>query len=385
MDETTAPSPPSHSPSSSRKPRVAVVFGGRSSEHAVSCSTAAGVLAAIDRDAYDVVPVGITTSGRWVLAADSSDRWALTASHVPEVTAADGPDVVVPTSTDQREMVVLEQGQVPRTLGEVDVVFPLLHGPFGEDGTLQGMLELADIRYVGSGVLASAISMDKHWMKVAFAGHGLEVGPHAVIMPGEWVRDRAACADAVAALGWPVFVKPARAGSSMGISKVDGPDGLDAAVEEALRHDPKVVVEAAVVGREIECAVLSDPAGGAPRTSLPGEVEVTGDHDFYDFEAKYTDEAGVRLTCPADLPAHVTERVRELAARAFTVMGCEGLARVDVFYTADHRVVVNEINTMPGFTATSMYPRMWAASGVAYPELVDTLIKLALARPTGLR
>lgn len=372
-------------PGDDRKPRVAVVFGGRSSEHAVSCSTAAGVLAAIDRDVYDVVPVGITRSGRWVLAADAPERWTLTGTHVPEVTASEGPGVVVPRSTDTRQMVTLADGEVPQELGQVDVVFPLLHGPFGEDGTLQGMLELADIRYVGSGVLASAMSMDKHWMKVAFAGHGIEVGPHTVIMPGEWERDRVACADAVAALGWPVFVKPARAGSSMGISKVDGPDGLEAAVLDALLHDPKVVVEAAVVGREIECAVLADTGGGPPRTSLPGEIEVTGGHDFYDFDAKYVDEANVRLSCPADLPEHVTQRVRELAARTFTVMGCEGLARVDVFYTDDHRVVVNEINTMPGFTATSMYPRMWAASGVGYPELVDTLIRLALQRPTGLR
>ena len=373
MDETT------------RKPRVAVVFGGRSSEHSVSCSTAAGVLAAIDRDVYDVVPIGITMSGRWVLAADDPGRWALTGSQTPEVTADDGPGVLVPRSTDERGLVVLADGEVPRELGEVDVVFPLLHGAFGEDGTLQGLLELADVRYVGSGVLSSAMSMDKHYMKVVLAGHGLEVGPHTVIMPGEWETDPAACADAVAALGWPVFVKPARAGSSMGISKVDGPDDLAAAVEAARQHDPKVVVEAAIAGREIECAVLADPDGGPPRTSLPGEIEVLSGHDFYDFDAKYVDEASVRLSCPADLPEHVTEQVRELAARTFTVMGCEGLARVDVFFTDDHRVVVNEINTMPGFTATSMYPRMWAASGVDYTALVDTLIRLALNRPTGLR
>jgi D-alanine-D-alanine ligase len=369
-----------------QKPRVAVVFGGRSSEHAVSCSTAAGVLAAIDRDVYDVVPIGITTSGRWVLAADAPERWALTGSHVPEVTASEGPGVVLPRSTDTRELLVVADGEVPRGLGEVDVVFPLLHGPFGEDGTLQGMLELADIRYVGSGVLASAMSMDKHYMKGVLAGHGLEVGPYTVILPAEWERDRAACADAVAALGWPVFVKPARAGSSLGISKVDGPDGLEAAVAQARRHDPKVVVEAAVVGREIECAVLADLDGGPPRTSLPGEIEVVGGHDFYDFDAKYVDDGSVRLSCPADLPQHVAQRVQELAARTFAVMGCEGLARVDVFYTdVDRRVVVNEVNTMPGFTATSMYPRMWAASGVDYPELVGTLITLALRRPTGLR
>jgi len=367
------------------KPRVAVVFGGRSSEHSVSCSTAAGRGAAIDRDAYEVVPIGITTTGRWVLAADDPKHWAIEGSYLPEVTADDGPAVVVPTSTEERGLVVLEGGEVPRALGDVDVVFPLLHGPFGEDGTLQGMLELVDVRYVGSGVLASALSMDKHYMKVVFSGHGIEVGPYTVIMPGEWQRDPAACAETVASLGWPVFVKPARAGSSMGISKVDRPADLAAAVEEAQRHDPKVVVEAAMGGREIECAVLADPDGGPPRTSVPGEVEVLGGHDFYDFDAKYLDDANVRLSCPADLPEHVAEKVRALAARAFEVMGCEGLARVDTFYTDSHHVVVNEINTMPGFTATSMYPRLWAASGVDYPELVDTLIRLALNRPTGLR
>ena len=367
------------------KPRVAVVFGGRSSEHSVSCSTAAGVLAAIDRDAYEVVPIGITTTGRWVLAADDPKHWAIEGSYLPVVTADSGPGVVVPTSTEERGLVVLDDGELPRELGDVDVVFPLLHGPFGEDGTLQGMLELADVRYVGSGVLASAMSMDKHYMKVVLAGHGIEVGPYTVIMPGEWARDPAACAESVAALQWPVFVKPARAGSSMGISKVERAEELAAAVEEAIRHDPKVIVEAAVAGREIECAVLADPDGGPPRTSMPGEVEVLGGHDFYDFDAKYIDEANVRLSCPADLPEHVAERVRELAARTFEVMGCEGLARVDTFYTDEHKVMVNEINTMPGFTATSMYPRMWAASGVDYPELVDTLIRLALKRPTGLR
>jgi D-alanine-D-alanine ligase len=381
MDETARPGPAP----ATRKPRVAVVFGGRSSEHAISCATAAGVLRAIDRDAYDVVPVGVTTSGRWVLAADDPARWEITDGRLPEV-PAEGPDVLVPLSTQARDLVVLEPNEVPTVLGEVDVVLPLLHGPYGEDGTLQGMLELGDVRYVGAGVLSSALSMDKHYMKLVLAGSGLPVGPYTVLRPEDWERDPAACREAVASLGWPVFVKPARAGSSIGVSKVNRPQDLDAAVEAARVHDPKVVVEAAVDGREIECGVIQSLDGGLPETSLPGEVAVTGGgHEFYDFEAKYLDEASVRLTCPADLPDDVTAAVREMAARTFVAMGCEGLARVDLFYTGAGELLVNELNTMPGFTPLSMYPRMWQRTGVEYPELVDRLLRLALTRRTGLR
>ena len=366
-----------------RKPRVAVVFGGRSSEHAVSCMTAAGVLRAIDRHIYDVVPVGIAPDGRWVLAPDDPAALEAHGAALPSVDES-GPGVVVPTSTRDRALTTLRPGEVPTTLGDVDVVLPLLHGPFGEDGTIQGLLELGDVPYVGSGVLASAAGMDKHYMKVLLAGHGLPVGPYVVILPRQWRDDAEAALESVAALGVPVFVKPARGGSSMGISKVTDPAGLRAAIELAHEHDPKVVVEAAIVGRELECGVLQDP-DGTPRASELGEVEVLAGHDFYDFEAKYVDEDDVRLTCPADVPASVRSQVQEVAVRAFEVMGCEGLARVDVFWTTDGEVVVNEINTMPGFTPHSMYPRMWAASGVDYPALVDRLLRLALARPTGLR
>jgi D-alanine-D-alanine ligase len=367
------------------RPRVAVIFGGRSSEHAISCVTAAGVLRAIDRERYEVVPVGVTTSGKWVLAADDPGRWELTGGVLPEVKDGDGPGVIAPLEVGDDALRVLEPGQVPRELGTVDVVFPLLHGPFGEDGTLQGLLELADVRYVGSGVLASAAGMDKHVMKVLLADAGLPVGPHVVVFPRDWTRKREAVVDDVEELGYPVFVKPARAGSSVGITKVHRPEDLEAAVEKARRHDPKVVIEAMVAGREIECGVLESPDGGAPAISLPGEIEVAGEHEFYDFEAKYLDEAGVRLTAPADLPEAVTARVRELSARAFEAMGCEGLARVDFFVLDDGSVIVNEINTMPGFTPVSMYPKVWAATGLAYPDLVDRLLQLALGRPTGLR
>ena len=368
----------------SRRPRVAIVFGGRSSEHAVSCATAAGVLRAIDRTRYDVVPIGISRDGQWVLAADDPSRFELTSERTPEVEASPA-HVVLPLSTRETSLTVLESGQPPRELGQVDVVFPLLHGPFGEDGTLQGFLELSDVRYVGSGVLASAAGMDKHYMKVVFAGHGLPVGPYAVITDRAWRTDRAAAMDACAGLGLPLFVKPARAGSSMGITRVDDAADLEAAIEVAREHDPKVIVEAGIVGREIECAVLEGHGTSGPRTSEVAEIAVHDNHAFYDFEAKYLAEADVDLTCPADVPEKVSKEVQRLAAEAFEALGCEGLARVDCFVTDDGRVLINEINTMPGFTPHSMYPRMWAASGLDYPELIDELISLALERRTGLR
>src|SRR5665811_1077639 len=248
-----------------RKPTVAIVFGGRSSEHAVSCATAAGVMQAIDRDVYDVLPIGIAKDGRWVVASEDTGALELSPGHVPEVDGS-GAAVLVPLSTTERSLRVLEPGAPPRALGEVDVVFRLLHGPFGEDGTIQGLLELADIRYVGSGVLASAVMMDKHYMKVVFAGHGLAIGPYVVITDRDWQRDPVASMDAVASLGWPVFVKPARAGSSMGITKVSEPAALQAAIEFAREFDPKIIVEAGITGREIECAVLEGRGGASVRT-----------------------------------------------------------------------------------------------------------------------
>ncbi len=383
MDDTDNASPePTAAPQ--RKPRVAIVFGGRSSEHAVSCATAAGVMQAIDRDVYDVLPIGIAKDGRWVLASGDIGALEMSPGHIPEVDGS-GAGVLVPLSTSERSLSILEPGAPPRALGEVDVVFPLLHGPFGEDGTIQGLLELADIRYVGSGVLASAVMMDKHYMKVVFAGHGLPIGPYVVITDREWQRDPAASMDAVASLDWPVFVKPARAGSSMGITKVSGPEALQAAIEVARTHDPKVIVEAAIVGREIECAVLEGRDGAATRTSEVGEIKVVKGHEFYDFEAKYLAESDVELSCPAQLPDDVSDEIRQVASAAFEAAGCEGLARVDCFYTEHGDVILNEINTMPGFTPLSMYPRMWAASGLNYPELIDELIQLALTRRIGLR
>lgn len=375
--ETPAPS----------KPRVLVLFGGRSSEHAVSCVTAAGVLEAIDRSRYDVIPVGIAKSGQWSLVSADPAAWSLRSDVLPEVTAT-AQAVVMGTADGGvgQELLVAAPGSVPESLGGVDVVLPLLHGPFGEDGTLQGLLEMADMRYVGAGVLASAVGMDKHFMKVVFAAAGLEVGPYTVISDRQWRTEPEDSCERAAALGFPLFVKPARAGSSMGISRVEDPDGLRAAIEKARAFDPKVVIEAGIEGREIEVAVLQGRGLDGPRTSLPGEIAMQpGDHAWYDFEAKYVDGAAAELSCPADLPDDVLDRVRVLAGEAFDAIGGEGLSRVDFFYTPDGRLVINEINTMPGFTPISMYPQMWAKSGLGYTELIDELIGLALERSTGLR
>ena len=369
---------------STRKPRVAVVFGGRSSEHAISCVTAGSVLAAIDRQAYEVIPIGISREGRWVLSASSPEQLAITEGRLPAVEDT-GAAVVLAGDPTSRELVTAQPGAVPRALGEVDVVFPLLHGPYGEDGTLQGLLELAGIPYVGSGVLSSAVAMDKEYMKKLFVAAGLPVVDYLVIRPRDWERDKVAVADRVAALGWPVFVKPARAGSSIGITKVHGPQQLSAAIEAAREWDPKVLVEAAVVAREVECGVLDSLDGDVPETSVVAEIKVRGGHEFYDFEAKYLPDEGTEYEVPAGLPDAVAAEVRRLAVVAFQAMGCEGLARVDFFLRPDGSLVLNEVNTMPGFTPVSMFPVMWRESGVPYPELVDRLIKLALRRPTGLR
>ena len=366
-----------------RRVRVAVVFGGRSSEHGISCVTAGSVLRAIDPDRYDVVPVGITMDGRWVLGPDDRSRLAITDGKLPEV-ADIGGTVMLPATRDGVELSMYEPGRIPTALGPVDVVLPLLHGPYGEDGTLQGMLELADVPYVGSGVLASSIGMDKHYMKLVLRASGLPVCRHVLVPPGQWEAQRQRVEAEVSELGWPVFVKPARAGSSVGITKVATVDELETAVLAARQHDPKVIVEEAVVGREVECGVLQGVAGGPAEASVVGEIRVGESHEFYDFEAKYLDEA-LQLDVPANLPGPVADEVRQLAVRAFEALSCEGLARVDFFYREDGSLLVNELNTMPGFTPTSMFPRLWAASGLDYPALVDRLITTALTRQTGLR
>jgi D-alanine-D-alanine ligase len=368
---------------------VAVVFGGRSSEHAVSCVTAGSVLKALDPQRYDVVPIGITHEGRWVLESGDPERLAfISPDALPSVDASRATVTLTSLAGEEpgSELVVHEPSAVPRTLGEVDVVFPLLHGPWGEDGTLQGLLEMAGVRYVGAGVLASAVGMDKHYMKVVLQAHGLPVLPYAVITDRDWRLDQAACVETVDAVGYPVFVKPARGGSSIGISKAHDRDEFAEAIAEARRHDPKVVVEASAEGaREVECGVLDGFGSNPPDASVVAEIIVDGTHEFYDFAAKYLPEERTRLVVPADLPDHVSRRIQELSVQAFRALSCEGLARIDFFVLPDERVVVNELNTMPGFTPSSMFPLMWQHSGLDYPQLVDRLVQLALHRTTGLR
>jgi len=362
-----------------------VVFGGTSSEHGVSCLTAAGVLSALDQDRFDVVGIGITPTGRWILVdPETISRLGVTDGKLPEL-GENAAEAVLMRVSSGSELAVREQSALSH-LGPVDVALTLLHGPFGEDGTIQGLFEMMGTRYVGAGVLASAVGMDKHYMKLVLAASGLPVGPFVPITPAEWRRDKTACLEATAALHYPVFVKPSRGGSSLGISKVDDPAQLEEAIQVAQAYDPKIIVEQGFVGaRELECGVLADLDGGPPLASVVAEIRVHSKSGFYDFEAKYLPEEQVDLDVPADVRPELASQVQELAARTFDAIGCEGLARVDMFVTHEGDVVINEINTMPGFTAHSMFPRMWAASGMSYPELVERLITLALRRPVGLR
>jgi D-alanine-D-alanine ligase len=369
--------------SGASKLRVAVVFGGRSAEHAISCVSAGSVLAALDPDRYEVVPVGITREGRWVLTDGDPGRLAITGGALPEVSA--GTAVSLVGDPAGRGLAVLEAGQGIGRLTEVDVVFPVLHGAYGEDGTIQGLLEMSGLPYVGSGVFASAASMDKEFTKKLLTAAGIPQGDHVVL------RDAAGAlrADpdlldeaARARLGLPVFVKPSRAGSSIGITKVTDWAQFPEAVATAAAIDPKVIVEASVPGREVECGVLAGVDGGLPEASLPAEIRLRPGTDWYDFDAKYLEDA-VEFDVPADLTPAQIAAVQEMSRRAFLAMDCRGLARVDFFLatdpaTGEDRLVVNEVNTMPGFTPISMFPRMWAASGVSYPELVDRLVASAL-------
>jgi D-alanine-D-alanine ligase len=359
--------------------RIAVVFGGRSSEHAISCVSAGSVLGALDRERYDVIAVGITPEGRWVLAPDDPELLSIRGRELPAV--KDGAAVALPGDPTAGGLIPLEDG--PAVLGTVDVVFPVLHGAYGEDGTVQGLLEMAGVPYVGSGVLSSAVAMDKAIARVLLTAAGIPMTPAVVVRREEWDGDPGSVERSARGLGLPVFVKPARGGSSIGISRVDDWAELPAAMEDALRCDPKVLIEARVDGREIECGIL-EGLDGRPAASVPAEIRLVGDYTFYDFEAKYLD-AGTELHVPADIPADVTEKLQEMARRAFTTLECSGLARVDFFVGADGELTLNEVNTMPGFTPSSMFPRMWAATGLDYPALVDRLVQTALRRGTGLR
>jgi D-alanine-D-alanine ligase len=370
-----------NAPGSAGRVRVAVVYGGRSSEHAISCVSAGSILRNLDPERFEVVAVGITPGGSWVLTDGRSETLAITDGRLPQVSGESGTELALPADP-VRGGQLRSLGPGGEILAAVDVVFPVLHGPYGEDGTIQGLLELAGVPYVGAGVLASAAAMDKEFTKKLLVAEGLPIGDHVVLRPR---RDTVELEDRER-LGLPVFVKPARGGSSIGVSRVTAWDQLPAAIALARRHDPKVIVEAAVAGRELECGVLEFPDGRVEASTV-GEIRVAGvrgrEDAFYDFETKYLDDAA-ELDVPAKIDDDVADTVRQLAIRAFNAVDCQGLARVDFFLT-DSGPVVNEINTMPGFTTISMYPRMWAASGVDYPTLLATMVETALKRGTGLR
>ena len=373
------------------KIRVAVIFGGKGPEHSISCLGGGNVLRSIDRDRYEVIPIGITTDGSWLEVPDDPAKLAITGGELPSVESVAKPDAhVVPWAYQGDSTVVASApGHIPHVLGDVDVVLPVLHGPFGEDGTIQGLLELVGIPYVGAGVLASAVSMDKEYMKLIFAAKGLPVGPHVVVHERDWPATPQATAsqrrikDQIAALGWPLFVKPARGGSSIGTSKAADETELAQAIELARQFDPKVLVEKGITAREVEVAVL-EGRDGTPDTSLPGELRLEGGEEFYDFEAKYLDSSSGMLI-PARIPAKDIEKIRELAAEAFTAVSAEGLARVDFFYLPDGQILVNEINTFPGMSPTSYFQKMWEATGVPFGEVIDRLLQTALAKKPGLR
>jgi D-alanine-D-alanine ligase len=326
--------------------KVAIICGGRSSEHEISCISASGVIAAIDRSKYQPSLIGITKSGKWV-SLPTDTKFEIVNGQLPEV-----PETSPEISLNQIN---------------ADVVFPILHGPYGEDGTIQGLFEMLDIPYVGNGVLASAVAMDKHFAKQIFKAHGIEVAPGAVLRPGDEVNDHG--------LGFPLFVKPARGGSSRGTHKVKRPEDLAAAVSDAFKYDNKVMLEKAIAGREVECAVLEKD--GTVQCSVPGEIQIDPKFEFYDFEAKYLDDA-TTVIAPANIKK--TADIQAAAIEAFISLGCAGLARVDFFYTDDDKIIINELNTMPGFTPKSVFPKLWGVSGLGYTEIISALIETALKR-----
>ncbi len=358
---------------------VVILFGGRSSEHGISCVTAAGVLRSIDRELFDVILVGITKQGATVLMQeDDLAEYRLEAGALPEV-RDNGTRVLWPASTATRSLTLIDQTGALRSLGHVDAVLPMLHGPYGEDGTVQGMLDLVDLPYVGSGVLGSALCMDKHAVKVMLADAGIGVAPWVTVTREQVDADPGLVGRIDAELRYPLFVKPARAGSSVGVSRVTSAAEIPAALEIAFAEDRTVLVESGVTGREVEIAVLEGRGTAAPRTSsVIGEIVFTG-REFYDFEAKYLGAAGVELALPAQVTDAEFAAIRDAAVRAYEVTQCAGHARIDFFLTEDGPVL-NEINTLPGFTPISMYPRLWEESGMSYRDLITELIELAIEK-----
>ena len=351
-----------------RKYRVGVLFGGRSSEHEVSLASARNVMDALREAGHEVVPIGITPQGRWL---PQPDAWARLSAKAAGALAGDA------DADDEAGWGLLPHGEAGHALPQIDVIFPVLHGPYGEDGTVQGMLEMANLPYVGSGVLASACGMDKEVAKRLFAGAGLPQVAYVLLQRSTWRSNPGGCiAEVEAALAYPVFVKPANLGSSVGISKARNREQLAEALELAAQFDRKLLVEAAVPHvRELEVSVLGNDA---PIASVPGEI-VPG-NEFYDYNAKYIDDNS-ELLIPAPLAADTVQRLQKYAVRAFAAVDCAGLARVDFLMDGESsELFLNEINTMPGFTRISMYPKLWEASGISYPELVDRLVQLALER-----
>jgi D-alanine-D-alanine ligase len=349
--------------------RVALLFGGRSAEHDVSVMSAGNVFRALDPARYETILIGITRSGAWLLCS-------LEGGAFPAAVPESGHRVaLVPGGAGRLAILPEKDAAAPDLSRTVDVVFPVLHGPFGEDGTVQGAAEIAGVAYVGSGVLGSAAAMDKDVAKRLMRDGGLPIARFLTFAQG----DAPAFDRVVAELGGPVFVKPARLGSSVGISKAGTEKEFAEAIAEAFRHDRKILVEEFVRGREIECGVLEGEDGSLV-ASLPGEIVPSNRHGFYSYEAKYLDEQGAAIKVPADLASEVSDKVRKLSIEAFRALGCEGLARIDFFLREDGKLMVNEVNTLPGFTNISMYPKVMEALGISYPELVDRLIRHALAR-----
>lgn len=351
----------------SKKIRVGILFGGKSAEHEVSLQSAKNVAEAIDKEKYDVALIGIDKSGRWLLPNQS--EFLLNATD-PKLIALNRQDeesvALVPQSGG--ELTDLAAGGAHSAVG---VVFPILHGPFGEDGTVQGLLKLAGVPFVGASVVGSAVGMDKDVMKRLLRDAGIPIAKFLVFRRGDMVDFNVVSGE----LGLPFFVKPANLGSSVGVHKVSDLASFDQTVNDAFAYDTKIVIEEAIEGRELECSVLGNEN---PIASVVGEIVPS--HEFYSYEAKYIDEKGAALEIPAGIPEAVSERIRELAIRTFQVLECEGLGRVDCFLTTDGEVIVNEINTIPGFTRISMYPQLWEASGLSYPDLINRLIELAIER-----
>lgn len=364
----------------SKRLTVAVVYGGNSPEHSISCISAASIMRQMDQ--YDLIPIGITRAGGWYLGDGDLDKLTQHGRELPELTAVPGQEVALSLDPDKRGAIIYTSGDhAGEIVATVDIVLPVLHGPNGEDGTIQGLFEMANIPYVGCGVVASATSMDKEFTKVVLGAAGLPIGKQVVLRP----EDDTLSAKQREMLGLPIFVKPARGGSSIGINKVAHWDDLPEAIRIARECDQKVVIEAAIEGREVECGVLEFPDGSVAASEiaeirLPVEpVQDTDEgEDFYDFDTKYLDDV-ISVDLPADVPAELSQEVRKIAVQAFRAVDGKGLARVDFFLTKDGPVI-NEINTFPGFTSISMYPKMWEETGVLYPELISTLIETEITR-----